>query len=817
MNHSPVKITNAHKYYNKGKNNQLHVMDQITLELPESGLVAIFGPSGCGKTTLLNAIGGLDKIASGSIELFGQSIREDTDTLRNRYVGYIFQNYNLNVSETVFENVSAALRLCGMTDETDISERTMAALGNVDMAKYRDRTPDTLSGGQQQRVAIARALVKNPAIILADEPTGNLDEANTVLVMDILKEISRTHLVLLVTHEANLVDFYCDRVIELRDGHVHSDRINEGANGYIRRNKNHIYLGELTKTETAAPGVRLEYYGEPGAEITLQVVNAGGKLYLKTNNPAVKFLDEGSEVRLMDGVFQESGQASDGTVNGRHLDMSRLTPVEGRNFGRLFHWKNSLVYAWRENFSAKHTRKKGKKLLRACLLMLAVIMVFMTASFGAGIRSYTDLRRDHNPHMFYIPLDPEVDYSSISAEMGNHGMEFARIIGSSPLHDAESLSFNSAAFMTAKTVTLTAAGQMVDVQQAEGLPVVAGEGTVKAGSADILVTTALADKLLETSTASFLRGYEDLIGMVSRNYGSMVAHSYMGANPSNLRIVGVVESDELFYYLDGLVMAQYLMDRYYWMPLVPASLVGMEQTVGAGQIAYREGYGDMAVGDEVTILGKTFAVSEILGRHTGIEDYPAYVYETYGVKLIEDPYVYAEQMGIPPEDVLPVWFFDHYFPRLPEFLEAKLSSLQPYEDVNFEEWAVAKKQHIGAAASLTGYDNYYLCAAHLYREEYGDYPTDAELQEFLLIDGADAAVQDMCAYDALYADYDLYMNRHWNGGKSEYYYVVSDEDYLALAGSAGATDPRLNISTYSHWSYEHGYEYYSNHLKLKTY
>ena len=159
MKNSPVRITNAHKYYNKGKSNQLHVMDNVNLELPEQGLVAIFGRSGCGKTTLLNTVGGLDKIASGSIELFGQNIKEDTDTLRNKYVGYIFQNYNLSLTDTVYENVAAALRLCGLTDETDISERVMAALSNVDMAKYRDRTPDSLSGGQQQRVAIARAIV----------------------------------------------------------------------------------------------------------------------------------------------------------------------------------------------------------------------------------------------------------------------------------------------------------------------------------------------------------------------------------------------------------------------------------------------------------------------------------------------------------------------------------------------------------------------------------------------------------------------------------------------------------------------------------
>ena len=383
----PVRITHAHKYYNKGKSNELHVMDNVTLELPVSGMVAIFVQSGCGTPTLLNAVGGLAKIASGSIELFGQSIREDTDTLRNKYVGYIFQNYNLNVTETVYENVSAALRLCGMTDENEISVRTMAALSNVDMAKYRDRTPDTLSGGQQQRVAIARAIVKNPAIILADEPTGNLDEANTVLVMDILKEISRSHLVLLVTHEESLVDYYCDRVIEIVDGHVHSDRVNEGANGYVQRNKNHIYLGELEKTETAAPGVKLEDYGEPAGEITLQVVNVGGKLYLKTNNPAVKILDEGSEIRLVEGVFHETktADAASGMVNGRKLDMSRLPPVEGKDYGRLYHWRNSLKFAWRENFSAK--KKKGKRLLHACLFLLAVVMVFMTAAFGSGIRS----------------------------------------------------------------------------------------------------------------------------------------------------------------------------------------------------------------------------------------------------------------------------------------------------------------------------------------------------------------------------------------------------------------------------------------------
>ena len=230
-----ISIKGLNKFFNKGRQNQIHVINNVSLELPEKGMVAIFGPSGCGKTTLLNVIGGLDKFAGGSLCIDGKNIRRGTDLIRNQYVGYIFQNYNLNKSESCFDNVANALRLCGIKDQSVINERVMAALSNVGMDKYYKRTPDTLSGGQQQRIAIARAIVKNPKIILADEPTGNLDEANTVMIMDLLKAISKDHLVLLVTHEAELVDYYCDKVIELRDGRVVGIKDNDGADGLAVR------------------------------------------------------------------------------------------------------------------------------------------------------------------------------------------------------------------------------------------------------------------------------------------------------------------------------------------------------------------------------------------------------------------------------------------------------------------------------------------------------------------------------------------------------------------------------------------------------
>ena len=804
----PVRITNAHKYYNRGKSNQLHVMDNVNLELPARGMVAIFGRSGCGKTTLLNAIGGLDKIASGSIELFGRNIRDDTDTLRNRFVGYIFQNYYLSVTDTVYENVAAALRLCGMTDENTISERVMAALSNVDMAKYRDRTPDTLSGGQQQRVAIARAIVKSPDILLCDEPTGNLDEANTVLVMDILKELSKTRLVLLVTHEAHLVDHYCDRIIEIVDGHVASDRQNSEANGYITRNKNHIYLGELPCTNSETPGVTVEYYGEPAENLLLRVVNQNGKLYLKVEGGTVKLLDEGSEVKLMEGVFDETPREK-ASVHGQTLDMSRLTPIEGKHYGRLYHWKNSLKAAWRENFSKR--KKKGRGLLRACLVLLAAALVFLTAAFSAGLGTYADMRKDHNENLFYIPLDPDTDYGFLRSEMGSHGMDFARIIGSSPLYDTDYLDFNSSAFMTADRIVLQTDARAQDVANAEGLVTVAGSRDMKTPS-DILITTALADKLLETATVGYLNGYADLVGMISGG-------TYYELGNIRLRIAGVVESDELFYYLNSLTFARYIQNRYFYMPVTYASNAGMEDAVRDGEVVViDEGITSVenSVGAKLTINGLPLTVKKVISRYTDIGQYPDFVKDAYGEYLILTPGEYLKTLpeGTDPEAGEWAWLFDHYFRYIPDFYQSKLETLQPYDDILFEEWAVAEHESIAAFVGLMGYDQMTACAAYLYHEDNGTYPVRDELKPYM--EQNIERIEQMTDFRSLYKQYDRYMEQHWNGmSKENYYYVVSDADYVRLATGAGLFDNVIIESPYNVWDYGNG-PFHTNHLMIRS-
>jgi ABC-type lipoprotein export system ATPase subunit len=226
-----IKLNNINKYYNKDKLSEIHVLNNITLDFPKKGIVVLLGPSGSGKTTLLNVLSGLDKINSGSIQFKDQLITSykanKWDRIRNYSIGYVFQNYNLLNNKSVFDNISLTLNMIGVEDKHEIDKRVKYILKNVGMINYQKRKANQLSGGQQQRVAIARALAKNPDVIIADEPTGNLDSENTISIMNIIKNISKTKLVILVTHEEKLASIYANRIIKMKDGIIVEDYSNQ--------------------------------------------------------------------------------------------------------------------------------------------------------------------------------------------------------------------------------------------------------------------------------------------------------------------------------------------------------------------------------------------------------------------------------------------------------------------------------------------------------------------------------------------------------------------------------------------------------------
>ena len=220
-----LKLKNITKEYKSG-DTTVKALKGIDIEFRNSEFVSILGQSGCGKTTLLNIIGGLDRYTSGDLIINGKSTKEfkdnNWDAYRNYSVGFVFQNYNLIPHQTVLSNVELALTLSGVSKE-ERRKRAIKALEDVGLKEQIHKKPNQMSGGQMQRVAIARALVNDPDIILADEPTGALDTKTSVQIMEILKNISKDKLIIMVTHNPELAEKYSSRVIKVLDGKVISD------------------------------------------------------------------------------------------------------------------------------------------------------------------------------------------------------------------------------------------------------------------------------------------------------------------------------------------------------------------------------------------------------------------------------------------------------------------------------------------------------------------------------------------------------------------------------------------------------------------
>ena len=518
-----IKISKLNKVYNDKKYNANRVVNNMSIELAEKGMVAFFGKSGCGKTTLLNLIGGLDKSQSGKIEIDGQIVTSrNVDDIRNEYIGYIFQNYNLDENKSVFDNVATALRIMGITDKETIKQRVMCALENVELEKFAKRRPSSLSGGQQQRIAIARAIVKCPKIILADEPTGNLDEFNTVKVMDILKKISKDRLVLLVTHESELVDVYCDQIVELVDGKIKSNVMTQNSESVTVRDNNKIYLGDMDSTQSDIAGVKIEYYGEQSLESNIKIIEKDGKLFIYTLNDNVKFIDSRSEISVVAEKFEEKNIAA----SVQSLDMTALTPLK--------HKKSKMFTVWdgiKSGYAV--TFKQGKmmkKMLIAVLLIFPIVITLLFSLMYASVGFEDDLEFiSSNEEIVTVNVRMYSEYEKL-IELINDPKN--QIIGST-INDGRYGASNMipAMFSVSTFMTTDSAEYQFDVNK---LPYTSYNGKMAHGvsrpsNTEIVINLGIAEKIIDSKLFGSVKKPSQLMG------------STITINYENYTVVGIAD------------------------------------------------------------------------------------------------------------------------------------------------------------------------------------------------------------------------------------------------------------------------------------
>ena len=403
-----ISIKNLNKYFFKNKKNEIHVINNTSLEFSSTGLIALLGPSGCGKTTLLNAIGGLDKVNSGEIYINGKrltrTLSSKKDEIRNLNIGYIFQDYHLLNDMSVFDNVALVLKMIGIKDKEEIKRRVNYVLETVGIYKYRKRLACMLSGGERQRVGIARAIVKNPNIIIADEPTGNLDSKNTIEVMNIIKSISKDKLVILVTHEKELAYFYASRIIELKDGKVISDKENIHDNSLNYHMENKIYLKDIKKhDELLGSNLNVNYYSESDESLDINIVLKNGNIYIEANTKhKIEIIDENSSIELINDTYKEITKESYEKYNFNYKEI--LNDNIKLKYSSIYNLSTLL----KEGFKKIKSYSVLKKILLVGFFISSMFILYSVSNI-AGILNIKDEKFvTHNKNYLSI-IDNKID------------------------------------------------------------------------------------------------------------------------------------------------------------------------------------------------------------------------------------------------------------------------------------------------------------------------------------------------------------------------------------------------------------------------
>ena len=374
-----IRVENLNKTYDRRTRHANKVIHGMSFTLPDRGFVCILGASGCGKTSLLNAIGGLDSFDSGKIITDTAEIkRAGSRTMereRNSSFGYIFQNYYLLSEHSAAYNVYIGMHSMPISKK-EKAKRVTDALRRVDMLRYKKRPVGNLSGGQQQRVAIARAIARAPKVIFADEPTGNLDEANTMNICTILKELSKESLVVMVTHEQRVAKFFADRIITLEDGNIISDTTSWRRETMDAGEKDAIYTDEYSESKVEADGISIRVLSGAGAEpVSLSVVVENNRIVIKSADPRVLLASsENNSPKIIEGARPVlTSESFDTQAEEKEkqsvCESSSKSGKSGLGLGLIFREARSLV-----------SGKKLRKFSTGLFIILLSLMIALTVS-----------------------------------------------------------------------------------------------------------------------------------------------------------------------------------------------------------------------------------------------------------------------------------------------------------------------------------------------------------------------------------------------------------------------------------------------------
>lgn len=372
----------------------VHALKGVSVKFRDSEFVSILGPSGCGKTTLLNIIGGLDHYTTGDMFIDGISTKEyddrDWDSYRNHRVGFVFQSYNLIPHQTILENVELALTIAGVGREERV-RRSKEALDKVGLAGLYNKKPNQLSGGQCQRVSIARALVNKPNILLADEPTGALDTQTSIQIMELIKEISKNCLVVMVTHNPELAEKYSTRIIRVLDGEIVDDSnpYNECENNATENAEN--YENNLQNAENnLSQNVEensLEN-AEANADIALQNLTSNSQ-NMQDNSEneqhSLQIIQDNDEKAQSD---DESAQSQDAI----ELNNSSTAEKSKKKKNKANRSTKSKLSFWQAfKLSSRNLRSKFKRTLMVCIAgSIGIIGVASVLALSTGVQKYID-------------------------------------------------------------------------------------------------------------------------------------------------------------------------------------------------------------------------------------------------------------------------------------------------------------------------------------------------------------------------------------------------------------------------------------------